>query len=116
VNAVNQIVSMNTLLALTSDSVFSIDGGPDGFISPTTITTKRQNGRGGSRLNPLVVDSVAFYKTSVGNSIRSLGFQFEIDGYNSNDITIFSPHFFKGLDIVSWAYTPSHCRRLGGAE
>lgn len=105
VNAVNQMVSMTSLLALTSDSVFSINSGQDNFISPTNINTHRENGRGGSRLNPLVIDSVAFYQTAVGNSIRSLGFAFDIDGYNSNDITIFSPHFFKGLQIVSWAYT-----------
>lgn len=105
VNAVNQLVSLNTLLALTSDSVFSVSGGQEGYISPTNIVTQRQNGRGCSRLNPLIVDSVAFYQTSIGNSIRSLGYEFSIDGYNSNDITIFSPHFFRGFTIVSWAYT-----------
>lgn len=105
VNAVNQMVAMSNLLLLTSDAVFSANGGPDGFISPTNIVTQRENGRGGSRLNPLVVDSVAFYQTAVGNAIRSLGYQFDIDGYSSNDITIFSPHFFRGFNIVSWAYT-----------
>jgi hypothetical protein len=104
VNAVNQLVSMNTLLALTSDSVFSIDGGADGYLSPTNIVTRRQNGRGCSRLNPLVIDSIAFYQTSVGSSVRSVGYEFSIDGYTSNDITIFSPHFFAGFTIVSWAY------------
>lgn len=104
VNAVNQIVPMNTLLALTSDSVFSIDGGSDDFISPTNIVTHRQSGRGGSRLKALVVDNVSFYQTAVGNTVRSLGYEFSIDGYNSNDITIFSPHFFRGFNIVSWAY------------
>lgn len=105
VNAVNQIVSMTNLLALTSDSVFSINGGSEGFISPTNIVTARQNGRGGSRLNPIVIDQVTFYQTAVGNSIRSLGYEFQSDGYTSNDMTIFSPHFFRGLGIVSWAYT-----------
>lgn len=105
VNAVNQLVSMTQLLALTSDSVFSISGGADDFISPTNIVTQRQNGRGGSRLNPLVIDTVTFYQTAVGNAIRGVGYQFEVDGFTSNDVTIFSPHFFKGFDIVSWAYT-----------
>ena len=104
VNAVNQLVSMTQLLALTSDSVFSISGGNEEFISPTNIVTQRQNGRGGSRLNPIVIDSVTFYQTAVGNVIRSLGYQFDIDGFTSNDVTIFSPHFFKGFDILSWTY------------
>jgi hypothetical protein len=105
VNAVNQLVSMSDLLALTSDSVFAVSGGQDGYLSPTNIVTNRENGRGSSRLPPLVVDNVCFYQTSVGNSVRTLGYTFESDGYTSNDMTIFSPHFFRDEAIMSWAYT-----------
>ena len=104
VNAINQLVSMNTLLAITSDSIFKIDGGQAGYISPTDFVVRRQNGRGGSRLTPLVIDNVAFYQTSVGNSIRTVGYEFSSDSFNSNDITIYSPHLFRGFNIVSWAY------------
>jgi hypothetical protein len=105
VNAVNQLLPMGqNVIALTSDSVFSVNGGQDGFISPTNIVTSRENGRGGSRLNPIVVDDVSFYQTAVGAAVRTLGYRFESDGYSSNDVTIFSPHFFKGHSIVSWAY------------
>lgn len=104
VNAINQLVSLKELLALTSDSICSVTGGQEDYLSPTNIVTQRQNGRGSSRLNPLVVDSIVFYQTSVGNSIRSLGYEFQTDGFTSNDITIFSPHFFRGFSIVSWAY------------
>jgi hypothetical protein len=104
VNAVNQLVPMNQLLALTSDSVFAVNGGPDGVLTPSTIVASRQTGRGSSRLNPLVIDNVAFYQTSIGFSIRTLGYEFSTDGYNSNDVTIFSPHLFEGFSITSWAY------------
>jgi hypothetical protein len=105
VNAVNQLVPMNELLALTSDSVFAVSGGQQGYLSPTNIVTQRQTGRGSSRLNPLVVDNVSFYQVGVGCAIRTLGYEFSIDGYNSNDVTIFSPHLFRGYTIVSWAYS-----------
>jgi hypothetical protein len=104
VNAVNQLVSMNNLLALTSDAIFKVEGGQNGYISATDFVVRRQNGRGASRLSPLVVDSVCFYQTSVGNSVRTLGYQFQTDSIDSNDVTIFSPHLFRGLDILSWAY------------
>lgn len=104
VNAVNQLVSINSLLALTSDSIFKIEGGQAGYVSATDFVTRRQNGRGSSRLSPLVVDSVCFYQTSVGNGIRTLGYEFQSDSINSNDVTIFSPQLFRGFDIVSWAY------------
>jgi hypothetical protein len=51
-----------------------------------------------------VIDSVCFYQTSVGNGVRTLGYQFQTDSIDSNDVTIFSPHLFRGFNIVSWAY------------
>lgn len=104
VNAVNQLVAVNSLMALTSDSIFKIEGGQAGYISATDFVSRRQNGRGSSRLSPLVVDSVCFYQTSVGNGVRTLGYQFQTDSIDSNDVTIYSPHLFRGFDIVSWAY------------
>jgi hypothetical protein len=104
VNAVNQLVSMNDLLALTSDAIFKIEGGQAGYISATDFVTRRQNGRGSSRLSPLVIDSVCFYQTGVGNGVRTLGYQFQTDSIDSNDVTIFSPHLFRGFNIISWAY------------
>lgn len=104
VNAVNQLVSMNNLLALSSDSIFKIEGGQNGYISATDFVVRRQNGRGSSRLSPLVIDSVCFYQTGVGNGVRTLGYQFQTDSIDSNDVTIYSPHLFRGFNIVSWAY------------
>ena len=104
VNAVNQLVALDTLISITSDSIFKITGGQAGFISPTSFTSRRQNGRGGSRLNPLVVDSNAFYQTSLGNAIRVIGYEFETDSTQSNDVTIFSPHLFRSFNVTRWAY------------
>lgn len=105
VNAVNQLVSISTLLALTSDAIFKIDGNTDGgYLTATQARARRQIGRGSSRLSPLVVDNVVFYRPSGGSSVRSIGYSFEQDGYQATDVTIFSPHLFRKLDIVSWAY------------
>ncbi|CAB4120766.1 hypothetical protein UFOVP5_3 [uncultured Caudovirales phage] len=104
VNAVNQIVSMDSLICVTSDGIFKITGGQDGYVSPLTFNSKRQNGRGGSRLGPLVIDAQAFYQTAVGNTVRAIGYEFQTDSTQTNDVTIFSPHLFRGFNIVSWAY------------
>ena len=104
-NAVNQLVSLNDLLALTSDNVFKITGAADqGYLRPDQIVVRRQAGRGFSRLNPVVIDDVVFGQTAVGNEVRSIGYTFESDGYKTDDVTIFSPHLFKGFDILWWAY------------
>ena len=105
VNSVNQMVSMDDFMVLTSNDVFAVNGGGEGEpMTPSNIVPKRQNSRGGNRLKPIVLDDIVFYAPIKGSSIRTLGFQFEIDGYQSNNITVFSPHFFKGFTILSWAY------------
>lgn len=113
VNSLNQLVSTTSLLALTSDSVFTIDGDGQGGIltADSPPATRRQIGRGSSRLPPLVVDNVVFYSPSIGNSVRTINYSFEIDGLKSNDVSIFSPHMLDGFDIVSWCYAqePRSC-------
>jgi len=52
-----------------------------------------------------VVDNVIFYVPSIGNSVRTINYSFEFDGLKASDISIFSPHFFDGFSIVSWAYS-----------
>lgn len=104
VNAVNQLVSLSSLLALTNDAVFNVSGGGGDALTPTQIISRRQIGRGSSRLNPIVVDNVVFFRPSTGNSVRAINYSFETDGFKSDDVSIFSPHFFDGFSIKSWAY------------
>lgn len=106
VNSINQLVSTTSLLALTSDSVFKIDGDGQGGIltGDSPPAARRQVGRGASRLPPLVVDNVIFYQPSTGSAVRTINYSFEMDGLKSSDVSIFSPHFFEGFDIVSWCY------------
>jgi hypothetical protein len=105
VNSINQLVSTTSLLALTSDAVFKIDGATDGgYLTATQARARRQIGRGSDRLGPLVVDNVVFYRPNEGSSVRSIGYSFEQDGFTATDVSIYSPHFFKNFDIVSWAY------------
>lgn len=107
VNAINQLVATTSLLALTSDRLFRVDsGGADGgylTASPPAVL-RPQIGRGSSRLSSIVVDNVVFYTPSVGTGVRSINYKFEIDGLTSDDVTIFSPHFFEKMGIVSWCY------------
>ena len=107
VNAINQLVSTTSLLALTSDSLFIVDSGAEGgyLTASPPATVRRQIGRGSSRLSPLVVDNVVFYQPSVGAGVRAINYKFEMDSLTSDDVSIFSPHFFSGMSIVSWCFS-----------
>lgn len=105
VNAVNALVPMENLLALTGDAVFKIMGSNTDYLAATPPPRAlRQSGRGVSRLKPIIMDEVIFYQPSVGSEVRSLGFSFDIDGYRSNDVSIFSPGLFRGFTFNAWTY------------
>ncbi|MGL4232694.1 MAG: hypothetical protein ACRCWJ_15120 [Casimicrobium sp.] len=105
VNALNQLVSSTSLLALTTDSIYSVTGANGNAIAPDgNIVPKKQSSRGATRLRALDVDDVVLFSPERGNGIRALGYTFEIDGYQSNDLSIFSAHFFEDDHVVSWAY------------
>ena len=105
VNAVNALVPMENLLALTGDAVFKIMGSNTDYLAATPPPRAlRQSGRGVSRLKPIIMDEVIFYQPAVGSEVRSLGFSFDIDGYRSNDVSIFSPGLFRGFSFPAWTY------------
>jgi hypothetical protein len=103
---VNQLVATTSLFALTTHSIFAIDGdGQGGVIKGNSPPSARPEvNRGATRLRALPIDNSVFHATSVGYSIRAVGYNFEIDGNRSNNVSIFSPHLFEGFQIVDWAY------------
>lgn len=106
VNVVQHLVPLEDLLAFTSAAVFRINGGGQSdFISPSSFISRVQAYRGASNVRPAVIDSVVLYWQARGAQLRTLGFQFDTDGYRGSDLTIFAPHLFKGRTIVDQAYT-----------
>ncbi len=106
VNVVQHLIPLEDLLAITSASVFRINGGGQSdFISPGSFISRPQAYRGFSRVRPAVIDSVVLCWQARGAQLRSLGYQFDTDGYRGSDLTIFAPHLFKRRRIVDQAYT-----------
>lgn len=104
VNGVSGLVSLDELLVFTTDSIFSIQGNSSGVITPSDINPKRTSGRGSRGIKPLIVDNVVFFVASRANAIRTLGFSFDVQGYKSDNVAIFSPHLFKGFGILKMVY------------
>jgi hypothetical protein len=106
VNTINQLVSSKTgLLALTSNNLFSIQGSSDNYITatPPPKATPQVN-RGSSALRPISVDQIIFYQTVKTGQVRTIGYEFQIDGLRTDDVTIFSRHLFETYSIIDWAW------------
>jgi len=105
VNAITHLVSLKELVVLTGDGLWAVSGGGDNAaITPSSVMAQRETGRGAVRVKPLLVDEVVFYITSKGRLLRTLGFSFEIDGYKSDNVSIFAPHLFTQSGVIRIAY------------
>lgn len=104
-NVIEAFIPMDRLLVGTSDNIFSLVGPNDDILVPNPPPgAKRHVGRGVALPKPIMVGEVAFYQPRVESGLRTLGYTFEIDGYRSNDVSIFAPHLFEDFRIVRMAY------------
>lgn len=104
-NYIEAFIPMDRLLVGTSDNIFSLVGPNDDILVPSPPPgAKRHVGRGLALPKPVVVGEVAFYQPRVETGLRTVGYTFEIDGYKSNNVSIFAPHLFENRRIKRMAY------------
>lgn len=104
VNQVRHLLDIGKLIVFTSAGEWAIEGDGSGILRPGEINPKPYSSNGSSTLAPLVVGNNALYVQARGSIVRDLGFDFQIDGYRGNDLTIFSAHLVDGYTITDWAY------------
>lgn len=104
VNSINYVLDLGQLVILTSAGEWTASGAGSGALKPTDVNLKQHSYNGSAKLRPIVINGSALYVQNRGSIIRDIGFDFEIDGYRGNDLTIFSAHLFDGFTILDWAY------------
>lgn len=105
VNAIKHLVSMQSMLAFTSDGVFKIDGGSSGAaITPATISALPQVKNGSSDVPPIAVNNNILYVQNKGSTVRDLSFNLYASVYTGDDRSVMANHLFFGHQITEWAF------------
>lgn len=105
INPIKHLLELDRPLVFTQTSEHVLFGDAStGSITPSLINPKRQSGNGISDLPPLDVNGNALYVQALGNVVRDFSFEFTIDKYTGNDLTVFSSHLFDNYTLVDWAY------------
>jgi hypothetical protein len=104
VNQVRHLLDLTQLVIFSSAGEWVVAGDTDGTIKPTAINPKQNSYNGSSGLNPIVIGADALYVQARGTIVRDLAFDYQIDGYRGNDLSIFASHLFDGYSIVDWCY------------
>lgn len=100
---IRHFLDIGKLLVFTEQGEWVIQGGDSG-IEPSQINPTCVSQNGSSYLAPLQIGNIALYRQNKGSIIRTFGFEFQIEGYRGDDLTVFSSHLVDRKDIVAWDY------------
>lgn len=103
-NGIRNLVSLNSILAFTNATEWSIGPGSGAAVTPTSAEVRCQGYRGSSNIDPLVIGNRGLFFQPMGAILRDFGYDFSADGYTGDDLTIFSGHLFDRRNIVGMAY------------
>lgn len=107
VNAIEHLVPMQSLIAMTIGGAWKIDGGgqSDAITAIGNFSAKQQVYNGVSAVvPPIVINNELLYVQNKGSVIRDLSYNFYANLFTGTDLTPLSNHLFYGHTIVEWAY------------
>ena len=93
-SAIQHIVSLTGLIALSSSMAYRLASQDSGAISPSSITCKPQTNTGASRVMPQIVGNTCLYCDARGGHVREMGYQYQAGGYITQDLCLRSSHLF----------------------
>jgi len=104
VNAVKNLIDLGGLVIFTASGEWTAQGNSAGALLPGEINPKQISYSGSGDLRPLIINNTALFVQARGTVVRDLGFDFEVDGYRGNDLTVFAAHLFDNYAIADWAF------------
>jgi len=103
-NEIRHLLDLGSIVCLTKGGEWVLQGDQSGFLTPTQVNPKQVGYNGSSKLKPVLINNNALYVQALQGIVRDLAFDFSVDGYKGNDLTIFSSHLFDNHTIVDWTY------------
>ena len=113
VNTIIFLSSNRDLMALTYGGEWTISGGVEKPITPTSVRARLQNKAGADPVRPEQVGDDLFYAQRGGEVLRALGYRIELAGYASEEASTFSEHIAaRGIEELSFAQYPQRVQWL----
>jgi hypothetical protein len=103
-DAVKSFILLGDILAFTSSRAWSIGSSSEGVLTPTTVYPKLQEGRGSSKVLPVVIGNRVIYVQPMGTVVWDLGYDYISDGYTGDPLSLLSNQLFEGHRIIDMAY------------
>jgi hypothetical protein len=65
---------------------------------------KPQGNRGSEPIEPIIIGNSLLFISRGGSSIRDYGYNFDVDGYTGDELTLLASHLFEDSSVRAWAF------------
>lgn len=103
-NTIRHIVPLTQLLLLTGSAEWRVSSLNSDEITPTTISVRPQSYIGASNVQPVIINNALLYCAARGGHVRELGYNWQANGFITNDMSIRSAHLFDNYEIADMAF------------
>jgi hypothetical protein len=123
VNGIQWFLTMpGGLLTFTGNQMWQLTGAGGSGLTPVAITPTDQqaqpqafNGISGL-LPPIQVGYDVLFADAVGSYVYDVTYQYWLNIYTGNDITVFSSHLFDGFSLKEWAWSRQPYKLVWGVR
>jgi hypothetical protein len=103
-STIEHIIPLLQLILLTSSTEMSVSPINTDVITPSTIDPRPQSYIGASNVQPTIVNNSLIYCAARGGHVREMGYQWQIGGYVTGDVSLRAAHLFDNLTIADQAF------------
>lgn len=103
-NTIRHIVPLTSLLMLTSGAEWVVRTVNSDALTPTSVSVAPQSYIGASNVQPEIINNTILYVAARGGHVRELGYNWQVNGFITDDVSLRAAHLFDTLDIVDMAY------------
>lgn len=98
-NTIRHLVPLQDLMVMTQSAEWRVAED----ITPSSIKVRPQSFIGSSPVEPLVVNSTLVFPSGRGGHVRELGYQNEVGGYTTSDMSLRATHLFDDYVLADSA-------------
>lgn len=102
---IRHIVQLADLIILTNNGVWRVEANSSSPLAPTNIDPRLQTAIGANNVRPVVVGRSLIYCEDSGGRVRETTYAWQLQGYDSRDLSLMAPNYFDGFSLKSMAYT-----------
>ncbi|TPQ24937.1 hypothetical protein [Methylomonas koyamae] len=103
-DVIRHIVPLQDLVILTAANEWRIAQAQNGALVPSTINPKPQGQNGASKVQPELIGNRMLYVAARGGHLLEMSYDWQNNGYISQDVSILATHLFDYLDVVDMAF------------